>query len=120
MDLRTPVPGLPSLWSVPHLGRPVRGVRLAFGGPARDPYPRAPLWLRCETRHGRVWAYDLRRLDLVRRCVAAGPRERAPGYDTGRKTTLFARPPSWTKSARNRDEVLRAIERLRATVVRPG
>ncbi|MFF8905143.1 hypothetical protein [Streptomyces olivaceoviridis] len=65
-------------------------------------------------------AYDLRRLDLVRRCVAAGPRERAPWYGTGRKTTLFARLPSWMKRARNRDEVPRAIDRLRATVVRPG
>lgn len=78
------------------------------------------LWLRTGTRHGELWAYNLQHLDLIRRFVAADLRERAPWYDTGQKMTLVARLPAWTKSAKNRDEVLRAVDRLRASVIAPG
>jgi hypothetical protein len=77
---------------------------------------RPPLWLRATTRHGEVWAYNLEHLDQIRRFVAADLRERAPWYDTGRKMTLVARLPAWMKSAKNRTEVLRAIDRIRASV----
>ncbi|WP_030935930.1 hypothetical protein [Streptomyces sp. NRRL S-646] len=77
---------------------------------------RPALWLRAETRHGELWAYNLEHLDLIRRFVVADLRERAPWYDTGRKMTLVARLPAWIKSAKNRGEVLRAIDRLRASV----
>ncbi|MFF4799297.1 hypothetical protein ACFY1U_12885 [Streptomyces sp. NPDC001351] len=77
---------------------------------------RPTLWLRAETRHGELWAYNLEHLDVIRRFVAADLRERAPWYDTGRKMTLVARLPAWIKSAKNRAEVLRAIDRLRASV----
>ncbi|MGX9888174.1 hypothetical protein [Streptomyces sp. NPDC002276] len=78
------------------------------------------LWLRTGTRHGELWAYNLQHLGLIRRFVAADLRERASWYDTGRKMTLVARLPAWIKSAKNRDEVLRAVHRLRATVITPG
>ncbi|WP_416961573.1 hypothetical protein [Streptomyces sp. Agncl-13] len=78
------------------------------------------LWLRTGTRHGELWAYNLQHLDLIRRFVAADLRERAPWYDTGQKMTLVARLPAWIKSAKNRDEVLRTVDRLRATVIAPG
>jgi hypothetical protein len=57
---------------------------------------------------------------LVCRSVAADLRERAPWYDTGQKMTLVARLPAWIKSAKNREEVLRTVDRLRATVITPG
>ncbi|MFJ9241774.1 hypothetical protein [Streptomyces sp. NPDC101776] len=81
---------------------------------------RPPLWLQTGTRHGELWAYNLQHLDLIRRFVAADLRERAPWYDTGQKMTLVARLPAWMKSAKNRHEVLRAVDRLRATVIAPG
>ncbi|MFF9622383.1 hypothetical protein [Streptomyces griseosporeus] len=84
--------------------------------PARDPYFRAELLLRTATRHGLLWAYNPEHLSEIRRFVAAGLRERASWYDTGQKTTLVARLPAWIKSAKNRDEVLRAIDRLRASL----
>ncbi|WP_405975228.1 hypothetical protein OG496_46780 [Streptomyces sp. NBC_00988] len=83
-------------------------------------YFRPPLWLQTETRHGHLWAYNLEHLDPIRRFVAADLRERAPWYDTGQKMTLVARLPAWMKSAKNRDEILRAVDRLRATVIAPG
>ncbi|MQY33659.1 hypothetical protein SRB17_16210 [Streptomyces sp. RB17] len=107
--------GLARTWA----GRGI-GLGARQRGPAEDPYLRARLWLQRETRHGRLWAYDLRHLDLIRRCAAAGLRERAPWYDTGQKMTLVARLPAWIKSAKNRDEVLRTVDRLRESVLTEG
>ncbi|MFE7645800.1 hypothetical protein [Streptomyces phaeoluteigriseus] len=80
------------------------------------PGGRPALWLSTRTRHGEVWAYNLEHLDLLRRFVAASLRERDPWYEHGRKMTYIARLPAWIKSAKNRTEVLRAIDRLRASV----
>jgi len=85
--------------------------------PASDPYFGSPLWLQIETRHGWLWAYNLEHLDLIRRFVQAPLRERAPWYDTGQKMTLVARLPAWIKRAKNRDEILRAVSRARASLV---
>ncbi|MET8076444.1 hypothetical protein [Streptomyces sp. NPDC005303] len=75
------------------------------------------LWLCAGTRHGELWAYNLAHLDLIRRFVAASLRERDPWYEHGRKMTCVARLPSWVKRAKNRDEVLRVIDRMRSSVM---
>ncbi|MFE7414830.1 hypothetical protein [Streptomyces laurentii] len=79
---------------------------------ATDPYFGMPLWLRAETRHGWLWAYNPEHLDLIRRFVQASLRERAPWYDTGQKMTLVARLPAWIQRAKNREEILRVIGRI--------
>ncbi|KOV69972.1 hypothetical protein ADL01_21595 [Streptomyces sp. NRRL WC-3618] len=85
--------------------------------PACDPYFRLPVWLQTETRHGWLWAYNLEHLTSIRQFVAASLRERAPWCDdTGRKMTLVARLPVWVKSAKNRTEVLRAVDRIQTTL----
>ncbi len=48
--------------------------------------------------------------------MAASLRERDPWYEHGRKMTCVARLPVWVKRARNRDEVLRTFDRMRASV----
>ncbi|GHB31956.1 hypothetical protein GCM10010377_22760 [Streptomyces viridiviolaceus] len=97
-----------------------RGRSVMFSGSslavARDPYFRLPLWLQTDTRHGRLWAYDLPQLTLLRQFAAASLRERRPWHEHGRKMTYVARLPAWVKSAKNRDEVLRAVDRMRASV----
>ncbi|WP_435280945.1 hypothetical protein [Streptomyces koelreuteriae] len=85
--------------------------------PATDPYFGAPLWLQVETRHGWLWAYNLEHLDLIRRFVRAPLRERAPRNLTGPRMTLLARLPTWIKRANSRDEILRAISRIQASLV---
>ncbi|MFI6034673.1 hypothetical protein ACIBBD_11020 [Streptomyces sp. NPDC051315] len=90
--------------------------RVSTGPSAPGRLFQPPLWLRTRTRHGVVWAYNLEHLDLLRRFVAASLRERDPWYEHGRKMTYVARLPAWIKSAKNRAEVLRAIDRLRASV----
>jgi hypothetical protein len=96
-----------------------RCVALAAGTaePATDPYFGIPLWLQAETRHGWLWAYNLEHLDLIRQFVQATLRQRAPWYDTGRKMTLVARLPAWVKRAHNRDDILRAVSRIHASLV---
>lgn len=64
-----------------------------------------------------MWAYNLEHLDLIRRFVRATLRERASWYDTGQKMTLAAPLPAWIKRARNRDEILRAVGRIQASLV---
>lgn len=107
--------GLSRTWAERCISFPRGSAAVAW-----DPYFRLPLWLQTQTRHGLLWAYSLPHLDLIRRFVAADLRERAPWYDTGQKMTLVARLPSWMKSAKNRDEVLRAVDRLRTATVNAG
>ncbi|MET8975590.1 hypothetical protein ABZX85_08205 [Streptomyces sp. NPDC004539] len=79
-----------------------------------------PLWLTADTRHGTVWAYNLEHLTRLRDFVAADLREHAPWYEhEHRRMTYVARLPAWLKSAGNRTEILRTIDRLRASVVTP-
>ncbi|WP_328676113.1 hypothetical protein OG226_08490 [Streptomyces sp. NBC_01261] len=109
----------------PHSRLVCRSCGLCRDGSRPDRFSRYPagsrpaLWLRTSTGHGELWAYNLQHLDLIRRFVAADLRERAPWYDTGQKMTLVARLPVWMKSAKNRAELLRAVDRLRATVIAP-
>jgi hypothetical protein len=103
--------GLSRVWSG-HLLTLSRGTTR----PATDPYFNTPLWLQVETRHGWLWAYNLEHLDLIRRFVQASLRERALWYDTGQKMTLVARLPAWTKRAKNRHEILRAVRRIHASL----
>lgn len=104
--------GLAQEWSGGLVSLP-RGT----GEPAADPYFGLPLWLQTETRHGWLWAYDLEHLDLIRRFVQASLRERGPWYGTGpERMTMVARLPVWIKRARNRDEVLRAVSRIHASL----
>jgi hypothetical protein len=80
---------------------------------ATDPYFDLPLWFQAHTRHGWLWAYNADHLMLIRNYVAAPLRERAAWYDTGQRMSVVARLPLWIKRGRNREDVLRAVDRLR-------
>ncbi|MFF8280204.1 hypothetical protein ACF05T_29650 [Streptomyces lateritius] len=93
------------------------GLRLFRGtGEAVDPYFGLPLWLQSETRHGWLWAYNPEHLGLIRQFVQASLREQAPWDAKVRRMTVIARLPTWIKSAKNRAEVLRAVERIQASL----
>jgi hypothetical protein len=83
-----------------------------FGGPV-DPYFRLPLWLQADCCGKLLWAYNAEHLDLLESYVAARLRERRamPG-----SMSMVARLPSWLKSAKNRDEILRVTRRLRSSL----
>ena len=86
-----------------------KGQSSCWGGPV-DPFFRLPLWLRAECRGCTLWAFNEAHLTLLEDFVAAGLRERGQARN---RMTLVARLPRWLKSAKNRDEVLRVITRLR-------
>lgn len=84
------------------------GKQIAVGG-AADWYFGLPLWLRISCCGETLWAYNVRHLDILEGYVSAKLRERT---NKGRNSFL-SKLPKWTKSAKNRDEILRAIEKLR-------
>ncbi len=83
-----------------------------IGAPV-DPFYRLPLWLQANFRGHILWAYNVQHLDLLESYVAARLRERGPNPGP---MSMLDRLPSWLKSAKNRDEILRTITRLRATL----
>ena len=80
-----------------------------------DVYFGYELWLKTDCAGHTLWAYNIRHLDFLEGFVAADLRERAYDVDGwhARNGTLVSRLPLWIKSAKNRDEVLKAVARLR-------
>jgi hypothetical protein len=84
------------------------GSRITTGSNC-DWYFGFPLWLEIECCGELFWAYNLEHLQMIEDYVGAKLRERTK---KGRNS-LLSKLPQWIKSAGNRDEVLRAIARLR-------
>ena len=84
-----------------------------------DPYFRLPLWLQAPTRHGLVFAYNERHLETLESIVGAKLRERHtnPVYRK-HNGTMASRLPHWMKIAKNRDDILGALARMRARLER--
>ena len=87
--------------------------------PARDDYFGELLWLRGKFGAKELWAYNWAHLDLIERHVAATHRirargGRAPPYPrTFDCRTFLSRLPKWILAAKNRDQVLATIARIR-------
>jgi len=87
-----------------------------------DGYFGLPLWLQTPCCGKILWAYNREHLDFLESYVKAGLRESFPlkVYEIGRvmwrNKSLASRLPTWMKRAKNRDEVLRGIERLRRKI----
>jgi hypothetical protein len=73
-----------------------------------------PLRLRGEGRHGMLYAYNEAHLDHIETYVRATLRREAVVPGGYRNKTVLSRLPRWVKAARNRDEVLKLIGRMRA------
>lgn len=95
-----------------------RGNAVAIGG-AHDPYLRFPLQLQTRTRHGVLYAYNVAHLDWIEGFVAAGLRERRIEAGMANRS-IASRLPAWIKAAKNREEVLRALARLRRRLAAPA
>jgi hypothetical protein len=79
-----------------------------------DPFFQAPLLLQIDTRLGTVFAHEAH-LDWLEQFVSAGLRERTH-LDGHANTSIASRLPRWMKLAKNRDEVLQTIRKLRAAL----
>ena len=84
------------------------GRQVSVGGPS-DWYFGLPLWLTAPCCGEVFWAYDLEHLEIIESYVAAKLRERT---NKGRNSFL-SKLPKWLKSAKNRDEILRTIGKLK-------
>ena len=75
------------------------------------------LWAETSTRHGPLWAINPKHLTAMRHYIA-GNRQKLYNPETGTRRLpnrdWRSRLPRWMKLARNRREVLRALDRLEA------
>lgn len=96
-----------------HTKVPVKAHPLFPADHAIDPHFGHPLRLVESTRIGVVWAYNARHLVELRAYVSALLRERRGSTNR----SLISRLPRWIKLAKNRDTVLKALDRLAAQIV---
>ncbi|WP_417347180.1 hypothetical protein [Ferrimonas sp.] len=87
-------------------------TRSAPADHAIDPYFGLELALKEPTRHGVVWVYGAAHLKALKAYIQASLRE-----GSGLKWAYFTRLPTWIKSGKNREEVLKAIARLERRAV---
>ena len=77
-----------------------------------DWYFRLPLWLEIPCCGERLWAYNRNHLELLEAYVGAKLRERT----TKGHNSFLSKLPKWIKSAKNRDEILKAIKKLKEKI----
>ena len=87
---------------------------------AQDNYFHYPLWLQTSCCGETLWAYNLRHLEFIEAFVRARLRERKPHELYGwSNQSLFSRLPKWIPSGKNREEIIKAIAKIRESVVTP-
>ncbi len=89
------------------------------GGPY-DWYFRLPLWLQTPCCGEILWAFNEKHLSFLERYVTAKLRIKFHVEGQIRNGTMASRLPGWIKSAKNRDEVIKGITRLKEMVERPS
>lgn len=75
----------------------------------QDWYFQLPLWLRVDCCGHTLYAHNERHLDLLEDYIKARLRPRSPYHPE----TVVANLLNWIKSAKNRDELLKAIVKMR-------
>ena len=78
-----------------------------------DRYFHLPLWLQTPCCGETLWAYNAAHLAFLEDFVRAQLREHARGAHGWRNQALANRLPGWMQDAKNREDVLRGVERLR-------
>lgn len=73
-----------------------------------DPYFGLELWLQTEIKGHIIWAYNRNHLEYLKEYIGSKLRE-----DNDRnKYSMITNLPQWVKNSKNRDIVLRAIEKM--------
>jgi transcription elongation factor Elf1 len=78
-----------------------------------DWHKRLDLWLQTPCCGNVLWALNEKHLAFLESYVTAKLRQRRPGEFGWSNHSLSGRLPQWVTSAKNRDEVLRCIQRLK-------
>lgn len=79
-------------------------------GAAFDWYFKQPLWLKIECCQNILWAYNKRHLTFIEDYVGAKLRQR----ERGKIHSLASKLPKWIKDAKNRNDILKCIGKLKA------
>lgn len=90
-----------------------RKLAYAIGSPV-DPFFQLPVWLQVHVGDQVLWAYNEAHLNLLETHITARLRERN-GFKYNIKS-IGAKLPRWMTAAKNREQVLKAIDRLKATL----
>lgn len=75
-----------------------------------DPYFYQPVWLSQNVGEHTLWAYNYNHLNFLKDFVSAKLRER--DIDKMSNKSLGSRLPKWLTSHKNRDSILKAIDKL--------
>lgn len=84
------------------------GGEIGIGGNF-DWYFRLPLWMQISCCGETLWANNEKHLEFIEDYVGARLRERKPFVNK----SLASRLPNWIKKAKNREEILKAIGKLK-------
>jgi len=84
------------------------GGEIGIGGNF-DWYFRFPLWMQISCCGETLWANNEKHLEFIENYVGARLRERKPFVNK----SLASRLPNWIKKAKNREEILKAIGKLK-------
>lgn len=87
-----------------------RGKIMIFGAPV-DPFFHLPVWFQTSFEGNTLWAYNLEHLSFLAQHIGARLRERN-GHPYAVRS-IGARLPRWMTAARQREAVLKAIEKLK-------
>ena len=78
-----------------------------------DGYFRFDLWLQIYCCGHSLYAFTQRHLDLLETYIKADLRERKPDENGWRNSSVASRLPKWIKSYKNREQLIKAIQKLR-------
>lgn len=110
MGPKSPVPQF-ACRSCGHIEQGLRHSSVVIGTWV-DPYLRIPLWLQSECCGEILWAYNRRHLSFLKEFVGSKLRDIG---ELGRPN-LGNKLPKWMLLAKNRDEVLKEIDRLMSRI----
>jgi len=79
---------------------------VSYGGPE---FSGVTLWLKTSCCGNTLWEYNKEHLDFLENYVSANIREQLPNINR----SLASRLPTWIKRAKNRESVLKCINKLR-------
>jgi hypothetical protein len=99
----------PGTWIDPETGR---GVTIPSTFSTVEPWFGCALWLQTPCCGHTLWAYNEAHLDFLQRYVRATLRVSSSASTSA--SVLPDNLPAWIKAAKNRDAVLRQLERLRS------
>jgi len=94
-----------------------KGTAQQKGGPY-DWYFGLPLWLQTPCCGEILWAFNEEHLSFLESYVTAKQRIKFHAQGRIRNGTMASRLPIWIKSAKNRDEVVKGIARLKGMLER--